>query len=209
MGRPGQADEMPLQPQVVVEPFETWALDFVGPFNPPSNQKVYILFCTDYVTKWVEAVAFPRAKKEANGQVESTNKVLEAILTRIVSANRRNWAAKLTESLWAYWTTWQNSTGHSPYHIVFGKQLIFLIEFEIKILKTTREIGIDLTEAQTERLQQLNELDEAHLFAVKCTTIIQQQRAKRHNRLIKNKSFQKGDWAFLYDFRFQDFLGKL
>ena len=29
MGHPGQADEMPLQPQLVVEPFEGWALEFV------------------------------------------------------------------------------------------------------------------------------------------------------------------------------------
>jgi hypothetical protein len=33
MDRSGQADEIPLQPQVVMEPFERWALDFVGPFN--------------------------------------------------------------------------------------------------------------------------------------------------------------------------------
>ena len=36
-GRPGQADEMPLKPQLVIEPFEQWALDFVGPINPSSN----------------------------------------------------------------------------------------------------------------------------------------------------------------------------
>ena len=64
MGCPGQADEMLLQPQLVVKPFEKWALDFVGPFNPPSNQKAHILVARDYVTKWVEAVALPRATEE-------------------------------------------------------------------------------------------------------------------------------------------------
>jgi hypothetical protein len=34
---PVRADEMPLQPQVIIEPFERWALDFVGPINPPSR----------------------------------------------------------------------------------------------------------------------------------------------------------------------------
>jgi len=47
MGQLGQADEMPLQPQLVMEPFERWELDFVGPFNPKSNQKYYILVATD------------------------------------------------------------------------------------------------------------------------------------------------------------------
>ena len=61
MGKPTQDDEMPLQAQLVVEPFERWALDFVGPFNPPSNHKTYILVCTNYVTKWVEAKALASA----------------------------------------------------------------------------------------------------------------------------------------------------
>ena len=61
MGKPTQADEMPLQAQLVVEPFERWALDFIGPFNPPSNHKTYILVYTNYVTKWVEAKALASA----------------------------------------------------------------------------------------------------------------------------------------------------
>ena len=35
MGRPGQADEMPLQPQLVIELFKRWELEFFGPFKPP------------------------------------------------------------------------------------------------------------------------------------------------------------------------------
>ena len=31
MGRPMSSDQIPLQPQVMIEPFEKWALDFVGP----------------------------------------------------------------------------------------------------------------------------------------------------------------------------------
>jgi len=40
-------------------------LDFIGPINPSSNQKTYILFATEYVTKWVEAEALPRAMEDS------------------------------------------------------------------------------------------------------------------------------------------------
>ena len=39
MGKPVQYDEMPLQPQVLIDPFEIWALDFVGPITPMSRKK--------------------------------------------------------------------------------------------------------------------------------------------------------------------------
>ena len=145
MGQPNHRDEMPLNPQVILEPFEIWALDFVGPINPPSNQRVYILVCKDYMTKWVEAKALIKANEEfvltflfeeifirfgvprelvihggpplnshdfkdmlqkyhinhkmttpyhpqANGQVESTNKVIEVILTETMKENKKDWS---------------------------------------------------------------------------------------------------------------------
>lgn len=61
MGQPGKSDEIPLLPQVVLEPFEKWEIDFVGPFNPPSHQEVHILVCMGYVTKWVEARVVAKA----------------------------------------------------------------------------------------------------------------------------------------------------
>ena len=55
---------MTFQPQVLMEPFERWALDFVGPINPMSKGKKYILVCNDYVMKWVEEREVPRETKK-------------------------------------------------------------------------------------------------------------------------------------------------
>jgi len=97
---------------------------------------------------------------QANGQVESTNKVIEGILTNIVHLHRRDWAERLPEALWAHITTWRNTTGHTPYELVYGKQVIFPIEFQVKTFKMAVQLGTDLSEAQNHRLEQLNELDE-------------------------------------------------
>eukprot|EP00253_Pinus_taeda_P030041 PITA_30041 len=64
MGKPTPRDVMPLQPQVTFEPFEKWGIEFVGPINPPSKQKTYIIVCTDYLTKWEETKAIKAATKE-------------------------------------------------------------------------------------------------------------------------------------------------
>ena len=46
---------MPLNPILVVELFDVWGIDFMGPF-PSSFGYVYILVGVDYVSKWVEAM---------------------------------------------------------------------------------------------------------------------------------------------------------
>ena len=55
--------EMPLQGILVVQLFDVWGMDFMGPF-PVSYGNIYILLAVDYVSKWVEAAACP--KNDAN-----------------------------------------------------------------------------------------------------------------------------------------------
>jgi len=54
MGHPIALDKITLQPEVIVEPFKKWELDFIGAINPLLKKKRYILLCIDYVTKCVE-----------------------------------------------------------------------------------------------------------------------------------------------------------
>lgn len=57
-GNISRRHEMPLQPILEVEIFDVWGIDFMGPFvSSYGNQ--YILVAVDYVSKWVEAAAFP------------------------------------------------------------------------------------------------------------------------------------------------------
>jgi hypothetical protein len=47
---------MPLNPILIVEIFDVWGINFIGPF-PLSFGYLYILVAMDYVSKWVEAAA--------------------------------------------------------------------------------------------------------------------------------------------------------
>lgn len=145
---------------------------------------------------------------QANGQVESTNKVIEAILTKIVHLHRKDWVEKLPEALWAYITTWRNTTRHTPYELVYGKQVLLPIEFQIQTYKTIVQLDLDLSEAQKQRMTQLNELDEIKEEAFQRTSLVQQQRSIWHDKYIKERKFQLGDWALLFDSKFKNFQGK-
>ncbi|KAH9723597.1 hypothetical protein KPL70_007175 [Citrus sinensis] len=54
MGSISKRNMMPLNPILVIEIFDVWGIDFMGPF-PPSCGYQYILVAVDYVSKWVEA----------------------------------------------------------------------------------------------------------------------------------------------------------
>lgn len=57
-GNISRRDEMLLSNILVVELFDIWGIDFMGPF-PNSYVNLYILVAVDYVSKWVEVVALP------------------------------------------------------------------------------------------------------------------------------------------------------
>ncbi|XP_049355216.1 uncharacterized protein LOC125819833 [Solanum verrucosum] len=48
--------ELPMNPILVIELFDVWGLDFMGPFVSSNGMK-YILVAVDYVSKWVDEVA--------------------------------------------------------------------------------------------------------------------------------------------------------
>ena len=78
------------------------------------------------------------------------------------------------ESLWAYRTTWKNNIGYSPYEMVYGKQVLLPIEFRISTYRLVVELGMDINEAQQQRMVQLNELDEVRHDYLQQTTMVQQ-----------------------------------
>nr|GEY69293.1 reverse transcriptase domain-containing protein [Tanacetum cinerariifolium] len=57
-GKISQRDEMPQNSIQVCEIFDVWGIDFMGSF-PSSQGNKYILIVVDYLSKWVEAKAFP------------------------------------------------------------------------------------------------------------------------------------------------------
>ena len=62
MGCLTKTDEMPLQLQMIITPFDKWGIDLFGHIELSSHGKYYILVCTNYATKWVESKAMRHAR---------------------------------------------------------------------------------------------------------------------------------------------------
>lgn len=99
--------------------------------------------------------------------------------------------------------------GYNPYELVYGKQVLLPIEFQVKTFQTATQLGMDLNEAQKKRILQLNELDEIRQDSFQRTMLVHDQRDQWHDKYIKKKVFQRGDQALLYDNKFKHFKGKI
>ncbi|KAK1602530.1 hypothetical protein QYE76_017961, partial [Lolium multiflorum] len=76
VGNISRRNEMPMNYTLVIEPFDCWGFDFMGPF-PSSEGNTHILVAVDYVTKWVEAIP----TKSADGET-SLKMLLDIIFPR-------------------------------------------------------------------------------------------------------------------------------
>jgi hypothetical protein len=80
VGKPNRRDEMPLRPQVSLQVFEKWEIDFVGPINPPKKRSRarYIITVKKYLTRSVEAVPLKDCSAET-----TTHLLFEKVITRL------------------------------------------------------------------------------------------------------------------------------
>ncbi|RVW90224.1 Pol polyprotein [Vitis vinifera] len=172
-------NQMPMNPILIVDLFDVWGIDFMGPF-PMSFGNSYILVGVDYVSKWVEAIPCKH-----NDHRVVLKFLKENIFSRfgvpkaIISDGGTHFCNKPFETLLAKYGVKHKVA--TPYHPQTSGQVEL----------ANREIKNILMKCRAKRCLDLNEMEELRNDAYINSKVAKQRMKRWHDQLISNKEFGK------------------
>ncbi|XP_051132643.1 uncharacterized protein LOC127252493 [Andrographis paniculata] len=214
-------------------PFRGWAMDIIGKIHPPSSRRhSFILVATDYFTKWIEAVPLANVTYQevikfvkehiihryripqtitadqgtTNGQAETTNEVLIGIIKKVVEDNPRRWHEVLGEALWACRQYRNKATGCTPFHMVYGQEVILPLEITVPLLRVLKQNLLSPEQYDTAMLQRLDGVHEDQMMALENIRANKVKVARAYNKKVHRRTFQEGDlvWNTVLPEEFKD-----
>src|SRR3954468_23838996 len=83
---------------------------------------------------------------QANGQDESSNKILIKLIKKKIEDNPRRWHQILFEALWARRISRHGATKVTPYELVYGQEVVLPVEVNLNALSISKQNDLSVVE---------------------------------------------------------------
>ncbi|CAL1401742.1 unnamed protein product [Linum trigynum] len=148
------------------------------------------------------SVAFP----QANGQVESSNKLILRGLKRRLKEAKGGWTAELPHVLWAHRTNYKQATGETPFALTYGAEAVAPTELVLPSLSVQ---PYDSEDNHRKVLHQLDIIETMRDAALVRTLEEKLKVAMAYKAKVKPRSLEEGDMVLKRNFEQKEGHGKL
>jgi len=74
---------------------------------------------------------------------ESSNKSLIRIIENLLQENKKSWHKKLIFACWEDMVSTKKSIGTSPFHLVYGADVVFPTSLGLAVMKIPQEVDVE------------------------------------------------------------------
>ena len=132
--------------------------------------------------------------RQGNRQAEASNKVLIKIINKMSQEYTEGWATHLPDALWAYVKSPKSVIGFSPFSLVYGTEVVSLVEVMTPSLRVIQMQGKEKEgEAfMAERCEDLEGFDERRQETQEHSRRYKQKMTEAYDRMTKERVFAEG-----------------
>ena len=156
-------------------------------------------FCSEVINTMCKLLGIERSQTSAyhpqgNGQVERFNRTMEAMLSKVVQANQKNWDKHLPKVLFAYRTAIHESTKFTPFHLMYGRSPTLPVD--VFLGRTNSYEGFS---GYPDIIREMHKvLGDSYATVRQNLTQAQSRRKHLHDHSANSTAFQCGDRVWLY-----------
>ena len=76
---------------------------------------------------------------QANGQAESSNKILIKLIKKKIEENLRRWHEVLSDALWTHRISRHGATKVTAFELVYGQEAVLLVEVNLDAYRLAKQ----------------------------------------------------------------------
>ena len=130
---------------------------------------------------------------QANGQAESSNKILIKLIKKKIEDNPKRWHEVLSEALWAHRISRHGATKVTPFELVYGQEAVLPVEVNLGAYRLAKQNDLNAVDYYDLMMDNIDEVTDKRLEALKEIEKDKIRVARAYNKKVKGKSFQVDD----------------
>jgi hypothetical protein len=126
---------------------------------------------------------------QANGQAESSNKVLIKLIKKKIEENPKRWHEVLSEALWAHRISRHGATKVTPFELVYGQEVILPIVVNLDAYRLAKQNNLSAVDYYNSMMDNIDDVTDKRMKALKEIEKDKLRVARAYNKKVKDKSF--------------------